>query len=174
MAFQNRRSIASTLLLIFALQVIVPVGFMPADLSTGWFVKLCPQGLSPETMRLFHPEHDFQYQQAFYSKHTSHSKHNSVVEHSNHHTGHHSNQHSNQQIATNDVTDDNSSKYSTWQRDCQYGASINNVYTVSSTQLATTGLILHSQLTAVEVRQKYSRILSYQNRARAPPEQLMI
>jgi len=40
-----------------ALRIVVPAGFMPASISDGWFIQLCPQGLSPAAMELLHPGH---------------------------------------------------------------------------------------------------------------------
>lgn len=34
----------------FLLQTAIPVGYMPAAVEDGWFVKLCPSGLSVEWM----------------------------------------------------------------------------------------------------------------------------
>ncbi len=44
-------------LFAFTLQAIVPAGFMPAAVSTGQLIKLCPTGLSPELMSILHPQH---------------------------------------------------------------------------------------------------------------------
>ncbi len=44
-------------LLAFTLQAIVPVGFMPAAVSTGQVIQLCPSGMAPELMSIFHPQH---------------------------------------------------------------------------------------------------------------------
>ncbi len=35
-----------------ALQVAVPRGFMPAAVSGGWYLQLCPDGLSAEVMQV--------------------------------------------------------------------------------------------------------------------------
>jgi hypothetical protein len=37
--------------------MVVPAGFMPGPVSDGWFIQLCPQGLSPAAMELLHPGH---------------------------------------------------------------------------------------------------------------------
>jgi hypothetical protein len=34
----------------FALRVLVPVGYMPTAISGGWFLQLCPDGLSAQGM----------------------------------------------------------------------------------------------------------------------------
>ncbi len=34
----------------FALRVLVPVGYMPTAVSGGWFLQLCPDGLSAQVM----------------------------------------------------------------------------------------------------------------------------
>ena len=41
-----RRALASVALLAIILRVLVPAGFMPAPLSDGWYLSLCPQGHS--------------------------------------------------------------------------------------------------------------------------------
>jgi hypothetical protein len=37
-------------LLAFLLRLLVPLGTMPAALSDGWFLKLCPDGLPAQVM----------------------------------------------------------------------------------------------------------------------------
>ncbi|MEM8500217.1 MAG: hypothetical protein AAF542_19535 [Pseudomonadota bacterium] len=59
-------------LFAFTLQAIVPVGFMPAAVSSGQLIKLCPTGLSPELMSILHPQHQFQG-----SGHLHHGSHHS-------------------------------------------------------------------------------------------------
>lgn len=34
----------------FALRVLVPVGYMPTAVSGGWFLQLCPDGVSAQVM----------------------------------------------------------------------------------------------------------------------------
>jgi hypothetical protein len=34
----------------FALRILVPVGYMPSAVSGGWFLQLCPDGLSAHVM----------------------------------------------------------------------------------------------------------------------------
>jgi len=41
----------------FALRVLVPAGLMPADMTDGWFLKLCPDGVSAEWMAGLNGDH---------------------------------------------------------------------------------------------------------------------
>jgi len=61
-------------LVALALRVVIPAGFMPASISDGWFIQLCPQGLSPAAMELLHPGHG--------QNRTDHNDHDA------HHAGH--------------------------------------------------------------------------------------
>ena len=45
------------MLAALALRVVVPAGCMPADPGSGWFLQICPQGLSPAAMAVLHPGH---------------------------------------------------------------------------------------------------------------------
>lgn len=68
---QNRaRWVHAVVLFAFTLQAIVPAGFMPAAVSTGQLVKLCPTGLSSELMSILHPQH--QLPSDDYQHHGSH------------------------------------------------------------------------------------------------------
>lgn len=42
--------IRQLILLGLVLRVVVPVGFMPANLGDGWYLKLCPEGMSVNSM----------------------------------------------------------------------------------------------------------------------------
>ena len=50
--YRGRLVLISRLLVLaaFALRVLVPVGYMPTAVSGGWFLQLCPDGLSPQVM----------------------------------------------------------------------------------------------------------------------------
>ncbi|MEM1187283.1 MAG: hypothetical protein AAGI72_02085 [Pseudomonadota bacterium] len=47
---QNRRRIATFAVAVLLVQVLVPRGYMPASLASGWFVALCPDGLTTPEM----------------------------------------------------------------------------------------------------------------------------
>ncbi len=54
----KRRATALSVLFAFVLQVLVPIGYMPASYaSEGSLIKLCPTGLSDEMMMVLHPGH---------------------------------------------------------------------------------------------------------------------
>ncbi|MFK7733108.1 MAG: hypothetical protein AB8B48_15930 [Pseudomonadales bacterium] len=57
---RHQRWVHAMVLFAFTLQAIVPAGFMPAAVSTGQLIKLCPTGLSPELMSILHPQHSMQ------------------------------------------------------------------------------------------------------------------
>jgi len=40
------------------LRVAVPVGFMPSSLADGWYLKLCPDGMSDSAMMALLGQHD--------------------------------------------------------------------------------------------------------------------
>lgn len=44
-------------IILFVLQVSIPRGYMAADLDSGWYLKLCHQGLSAASMAVFVGEH---------------------------------------------------------------------------------------------------------------------
>lgn len=44
--FNNRRLIACISLLAILLRAFVPTGFMPSSLASGWYLMLCPDGIS--------------------------------------------------------------------------------------------------------------------------------
>ncbi len=50
----------------FGLRALVPVGFMPAAVGQGWFLQLCPQGMSEAAMAVLlgkqHHHHHHQTQ----------------------------------------------------------------------------------------------------------------
>ena len=48
-----RRILSYLLLGTLLLRVAVPVGLMPGDLSDGWYLQICPDGLSPAAMQVF-------------------------------------------------------------------------------------------------------------------------
>ena len=154
----RRRTIARTLLLIFAIQAIIPAGFMPANISAGWFVKLCPQGLSAETMQLFHPDHNSDLNDSYL---------NDVADHSNHHMGHHSK-------SADSVDNPKSPLHASWQKECEYSASVNNSFIAAVLNVSTADFIEQSQPVITVVWLPYSVAVLSQHRARAPPEQLMI
>ncbi|MEM1112116.1 MAG: hypothetical protein AAGI11_09440 [Pseudomonadota bacterium] len=65
----HRLWIAWLAALSLLLQVAIPRGFMPAELSTGWYLQLCPQGLSAGAAAAFlgedahhHHQHLHQHQ----------------------------------------------------------------------------------------------------------------
>lgn len=53
----NRRFLISFALLSFALRAIVPLGFMPASISDGKFVEICPSGMPAELVAALFGEH---------------------------------------------------------------------------------------------------------------------
>lgn len=46
------KALTAAALLFFALRAIVPAGLMPAAVTDGWFLQLCPDGLSDSVMRV--------------------------------------------------------------------------------------------------------------------------
>ncbi|MEL7044366.1 MAG: hypothetical protein AAGL66_05015 [Pseudomonadota bacterium] len=80
---QYRRCIATFAVAVLLVQVLVPRGYMPANLASGWFVALCPDGLTPQaTMALFgadphHNKHsrDQQHHEHQYRHHAAHQDH---------------------------------------------------------------------------------------------------
>jgi hypothetical protein len=44
-------------------RLFIPAGYMPASTETGWFLQLCPDGLLPAAMAVFHGAHQ-QHQDA--------------------------------------------------------------------------------------------------------------
>lgn len=48
--FNNRRLIACIALLAILLRAAVPAGFMPGSLTSGWYLVLCPDGISSSAM----------------------------------------------------------------------------------------------------------------------------
>lgn len=53
---QNVLKVRQLILLGLVLRVMVPVGLMPASPSDGWYLKLCPEGMSISSMVAM-PEH---------------------------------------------------------------------------------------------------------------------
>lgn len=51
-------------LLLFVLQALVPMGYMPAALSSGAYIQLCPHNASDELMAILHGD--------LHSQHTTH------------------------------------------------------------------------------------------------------
>jgi len=45
-----RRLVISIALLAMLLRILVPTGFMPGSLASGWYLVLCPDGISSSTM----------------------------------------------------------------------------------------------------------------------------
>ncbi|MEQ9022679.1 MAG: hypothetical protein RLN82_07960 [Pseudomonadales bacterium] len=50
MRFIDRRLVTSIALLAMLLRILVPTGYMPGSLASGWFLVLCPDGISSSTM----------------------------------------------------------------------------------------------------------------------------
>lgn len=57
MTHKPTSSVLCLLLAGFLLQTAIPVGYMPANINDGWFVKLCPQGMSADVMAAVLGEH---------------------------------------------------------------------------------------------------------------------
>ena len=55
-----RRVLSYLLLGTLLLRVLVPAGFMPTDVSGGWYLEICPDGLTPAAMQVFMGD-DHQY-----------------------------------------------------------------------------------------------------------------
>lgn len=61
----RHRALARAALLGVLLRIAVPAGFMPAEISGGWYLQLCPDGLSATVVAALlghahhaHHEHD--------------------------------------------------------------------------------------------------------------------
>lgn len=50
----NRHWVGSITLAFFFIQAVFPAGYMPAALSSGWFLQLCPTGVSNAVMAVLH------------------------------------------------------------------------------------------------------------------------
>lgn len=70
------------------LRALVPVGYMPATLASGWPVQLCPDGMSAEAMTALlgqsHQHHSAVIAQDSHDEHAAHS----MAHHAAHHDGH--------------------------------------------------------------------------------------
>ncbi len=54
----SKRLFACLSLAAIGLQAAIPAGFMPTNLASGWYVQLCPNGMSAELMAaVFGDEH---------------------------------------------------------------------------------------------------------------------
>ena len=52
-----RRALSYLLLTTLLLRIAVPVGYMPTSVSGGWYLEICPDGLTPAVMQVFMGEH---------------------------------------------------------------------------------------------------------------------
>lgn len=146
---RRRRPIAFSVLLAFAVQSLVPFGYMPKAFADGGFVELCPQGISDEVMAILHADHDFghndqdkhdhasmdhsDHQPAHASHHQTkpENSHHSAVHHDHH--GHHQHHHYDATTIVESVVHKSVSHEAhsaSWQNDCPYGL------VVSGTDLA--------------------------------------
>ena len=50
---EMRRVLSYLLLGALLLRVFVPAGFMPTDVGGGWYLEICPDGLTPAAMQVF-------------------------------------------------------------------------------------------------------------------------
>lgn len=136
---RRRRPITFSLLLAFAVQSLVPFGYMPKAFADGGFIELCPQGISDEVMAVLHPEHHDGHETHSRGGHDGHTgpaaTHMSMpvvgaIDSDNHHAHHqhhakHSRHHGvSHQIETHDAHPDFSTQArhtSSWQNDCPFG-----------------------------------------------------
>ncbi|MFK8018381.1 MAG: hypothetical protein AB8B86_01295 [Pseudomonadales bacterium] len=102
-----RRPVSLLVLLSFFLQVLIPVGYMPAAVASGQFFQLCPSGLSPELMQLLHPQHKIASSNDLESSKHHHGTHTEALDDAPAEMGH-------------------GSEHSAWSNDCPYGASVSN------------------------------------------------
>jgi len=106
----KQRAIAFASLFCLLLQIVVPVGYMPASLAgDGALIRLCPSGLSDDLMKILHPGHASHLaHQSISSGHSGHAQHL-------HHAGH-------TPSVVEHATHMDHSGAASWQNHCPYGA----------------------------------------------------
>ncbi len=67
--YRYHRTIASLALLSVLLRVLVPSGYMPSNVSEGWYLKLCHHGLTAEVVQILLGDHGHHH----HHDHDSHS-----------------------------------------------------------------------------------------------------
>jgi len=63
MRFSYRRLITGIAMLAMLLRILVPTGFMPGSLASGWYIVLCPDGIPSSTMMVLMDEHSHHHMQ---------------------------------------------------------------------------------------------------------------
>lgn len=145
-----RRPVGLLVLLSFFLQVLIPVGYMPASVASGQFVQLCPSGLSPELMQLLHPQHKIAS--------------SNDLESSRHHHGAYT------EALDNVPTEmSHGPEHSAWSNDCPYGASVSNDFlTLSALTPDKHAQRFQAHISARSIDAAVL-VLPSSNRPRAPP-----
>lgn len=133
--------------MMFVAQVLVPIGYMPASLSSGQYVQLCPTGLGPDIMKLLHPQH-------------VDAGSNSLMAGDAHaHMGHHSDEQAHQAV----------DHHSVWSTHCPYGAFASNDIAPQALLLRTPFLVLYADRFVAETAPAASQNLWPTRQPRAPP-----
>lgn len=109
------RAVTYTTVALFLLQALVPAGFMPAPLSKGQFVQLCPTGLTPELMQVFHPGHSSSLSDPHAGHHAGHHQGAAQIAHS-------SPAHSTRAEHSTQTEHSSHDDQMSWRADCPFGA----------------------------------------------------
>jgi hypothetical protein len=63
------RLVISIALLAMLLRILVPTGYMPGSLASGWYLVLCPDGISSSTMAVLMGESGHHHHHASHGSH---------------------------------------------------------------------------------------------------------
>ncbi len=154
---QYHKTVSRLMLFFYLLQAIVPIGYMPNALASGSFVQLCPAGLPPELMQLFHPGHAAP-ENTHHSAHGQHAAQGDASALSEKTAG----------IASNRHPQANP-EHTQWRADCDYGASAPGEFTASGSLNFASNLNLTPALSAAPPIDVFVFQQRTADRPRAPP-----
>ena len=151
------------MLALFALQAIVPFGYMPVALKSGALLQLCPQGISAELMAVLHG--------------AGHVAHNTTAMADHHHDAHADRRASNvtdanaQDLLSTGGSANANEHQGPWQNDCPYGSAGPTSYLLhcaGTTPDVVNSISADFDLTAITI---FVKPQYRPNRSRAPPDQ---